>query len=380
MMDHRMLFLEALSTIAGGQQVLVDLVAGLEEHEPHALLPGPGPLEDALTARGVTCHFAPMASYTLVRKRWADLARFPFDQLRLAFRCARLARRLRADLIYANCSRTFVWGTLGGILARCPVIWHVHNILEDRKTLLLLQRLGRWRAVHRIVAVSRVAAEQFPALKDKMVVIPTGVDTTLFRPDPIAHAHVRAKFGIPSDMFVVGMVGDLIPLKGQHRLLEAARLGPPGVRYLIIGGVRPGDDESSMYTARLREMAEGNVIFAGRRENLPAVLNALDLLVVASERETGPLVLLEAMACGVPVVSTPVGRTPELLPPEALFPIGDVTALADRLKYWLADPQRLQAASHTARTLAEEQLSLEHFRERMRAEITSNFTQVGDKI
>lgn len=380
MMDHRMLFLEALSTIAGGQQVLVDLVAGLEEHEPHALLPGPGPLEDALTARDVTCHFAPMASYTLVRKSQADLLRFPFDQLRLAFRCARLARRLRADLIYANSSRTFVWGTLGGVLARCPVIWHVHNILGDCKTLLLLQRLGRWRAVHRIVAVSRAAAEQFPALRDKVVVIPTGVNITLFRPDPIAHARVRAEFSIPSDMFVVGIVGDLIPLKGQHTLLEAARLGPPGVRYLIIGDVRPGDDESSIYTARLREMAEGNVIFAGRREDLSAVLNALDLLVVASERETGPLVLLEALACGVPVISTPVGRAPELLPPEALFPVDNAMALVNRLQFWLADGQRLQATSRAARTLAEEQLTLEHFRERMRAEIAGSFAQVGDKI
>ena len=368
-MSKRILFLEALPIIAGGQQVLLDMLPALDGYSLHALLPGFGPLADTLVASGVTCHFAPMASYTLVRKRWADLARFSFDQLRLAFRCARLARRLRADLIYANSSRTFVWGTLGGILARCPVIWHVHNILGDRKTLLLLQRLGRWRAVHRIVAVSKAAAEQFPALKDKMVVIPTGVDTTLFRPDPIAHAHVRAKFGIPSDMFVVGMVGDLIPLKGQHTLLEAARLGPPGVRYLIIGDVRPGDDESSIYTARLREMAEGNVIFAGRRKDLPAVLNALDLLVIASERETGPLVLLYALACGVPAVSTPVGRAPELLPPEALFPVDNAMALVNRLQFWLADDQRLQAASHTARTLAEEQLSLEHFRERIRAEI-----------
>jgi len=167
----------------------------------------------------------------------------------------------------------------------------------------------------------------------------------------------------------VGIVGDLIPLKGQHTLLEAARTDSSGTHYLVIGSARPGDDESDAYTARLHQMAGNNVIFTGRRKDHPAVLNALDLLVIASATETGPLVLLEALACGVPVVSTPVGRAPELLPPEALFPINDAAALADRLQSWRADPPRLQAAKSAARTLAEEQLRLEHFHFRVRAEV-----------
>ena len=376
-MSKRILFLEALPVVAGGQQVLLDMLPALDDYDLCALLPGSGPLADGLVAGGVTCHFAPMAGYTLVRKGWADLARFPFDQLRLAFRCACLARRLRADLIYASSSRTFVWGTLGATLARLPILWHVHNLLVDRKTLLLLQRFGRWRTVRRIIAVSRAAAEQFPALfsvrKDKVVVIPTGVDTTLYHPDFTARARVRAEFGVPPDVPVVGIVGDLIPLKGQHTLLEAARLffslGPAEICFLVVGDARSGDDESSAYAARLREIAGDNVIFAGRREDLPAVLNTLDMLTVASEQETGPLALLYALACGVPVISTPVGRAPELLPPEALFPIGDAAALAARLRFWLAAPQRLQAAGRAARALAEEQLSQERFQARMGAEI-----------
>jgi glycosyltransferase involved in cell wall biosynthesis len=372
-MSKRVLFLEALSVVAGGQKVLLDMLPALDGYDLHALLPGPGPFADALAASGVICHLAPMASYTLVRKRWADLLRFPFDQLRLALRCAHLARLLRADLLYANSSRTFVWGTLGALLARLPILWHVHNLLADRKTFLLLQCLGRRRTVRRIIAVSRAAAEQFPTPKDKVVVVPPGVDTALFRPDPAARVRARAELGIPPDVPVVGIVGDLIPLKRQHTLLEAARLGPPEVRCLVVGDVRPGDDESSAYAARLRRMAEDNVIFAGRLENLPTVLNGLDLLVVASERETGPLVLLYALACGVPAVSTPVGRAPELLPPEALFPVGDVSALADRLNCWLADPGRLQAAGRAARVLADERLDLGHYRARMGAEMDAAF-------
>ena len=386
-MSKRILFLEALPVIAGGQQVLLDMLPALDDYDLYALLPGSGPLADGLVAGGVTCHFAPMAGYTLVRKGRADLVRFPFDQLRLAFQCAHLARRLRADLIYANSSRTFAWGTLGATLARLPLLWHAHNLLADRKTLLLLRHLGRWRAVRRIIAASGAAAEQFPALKDKVITIPTGVDTALFHPDRTARARVRAEFstefGLSLDMPVVGIVGDLIPLKGQHTLLEAmgvfSSLGPPGICCLVVGDARPSDDESNAYATRLRKMAKdtpkARVIFTGRRKDLPTVLNGLDLLVVASERETGPLVLLWALACGVPAISTPVGRAPELLPPEALFPVDDAAALADRLKHWLPAPQRLRASGQAARAMAEERLSLQRFRARVSAEVERTLVQ-----
>ncbi len=368
----RVLFLEALPTIAGGQQVLLDMLPALRDYELHALLPDAGPLSDALIAEGVACHFTPMARYTLVRKNLADVARFPLDQIRLAFRCARLARRLQPDLIYANSSRTFVWGTLGALMARRPIVWHVHNLLGDRKTLALIRRLGRRPIVRRVVAVSSAAAEQFPNLAHKTSIVPTGVDTTIFQPNSNARTRVRRELGLSPNALVVGIVGDLIPLKGQHTLLQAARLLPLEVRYLVVGDARPGDDESQSYASGLRKMAGSKVAFTGRREDLPEVFNALDLLVVASERETGPLVLLYALACGVPVISTSVGRAPALLPPEAMFPVNNAAALADRLEYWLADSQRLRTASRAARSLAEEQLTLESFRARMCTEIERN--------
>lgn len=378
-MTRCILFLEALPIIAGGQQVLLDALPALAGYDLHAMLPGSGPLSEALSAAGVTCHLVPMASYSLVRKNWADLARFPLDQLSLAIRCARLIRRVRADLVYANSGRVFVWGTLGAALASCPVLWHQHNLLGDAKTLALLGRLGRWRVVRRIIAVSTAAGAQFPHLTDKTSVVPTGVDTAAFRPDRAARSRLRRELGISADTLTVGIVGDLIPLKGQHTLLEAAGPGPAGVCYLVVGDARPGDDRSAVYAARLRRIAPDGVMFTGRREDIPALLNALDLLVVASERETGPLVLLESLACGTPVVSTPVGRAPELLPPEALFPVGDAAALARRIRFWLANPGRLRVAGSAARALAEERLTLERYRAHIRAEIEGCLAPEGPK-
>ena len=225
--------------------------------------------------------------------------------------------------------------------------------------------------MRRVIAVSATAAAQFAAIEAKVVVVPTGVDVARFHPNPAARAAIRAEFNISSDEFVVGIVGDLLPLKGHHTLLEAARLGLPQVHYLVVGDARPKDPESLKYAAHLRQTAPDDVVtFTGRRQDLPAVLNAMDLLVIASEHETGPLVLLEGLACGVPVLSTPVGRAPELLPPDALFPINDSVGLSDRLRSWLADRPRLQEAGLAARSLAKDQLSLKRFRERMADEIT----------
>lgn len=367
-----LLFLESLPTISGGQAVLVSLAAHLKAHyRLSALLPGEGPLAEELRALDVHCIFAPIGRYSLLRKTPPDMLNYAARLPWLIFSTRRLIRHEQIDLVYANSARTFIWGTLAAALAGRPILWHHHSLLADPKILALLQFIGRWQTVRRVTAVSEMAAAQFPSLKNKIVVIPTGVDTELFRPDPAARARIRTELHLSSGAFAVGMVGDLIPLKGQHTLLEAARMDSSGAHYLVIGGARPGDDESNAYTARLHQMAGDNVTFTGRREDLPAVLNALDLLVIASTTETGPLVLLEALACGVPVVSTPVGRAPELLSPEALFPIDNPAALTERLHSWLADPQKLQVAKTAARTLAEEQLRLEQFEARIQTEIES---------
>ena len=366
----KLLFLEALPTISGGQAVLLGLAAQLRKtYDLFVLLPGEGPFAEALRAMGVRCIFAPIGRYSLLRKTPADVLNYSVRLPWLILFTWRLIRREQIDLVYANSARTFIWGMLAAALTGRPIIWHHHSLLTDRKTLALLQFIGRWRTVRRVVAASGAAAAQFLTLKNKVVVIPTGVDTELFRPDPVARTRIRTELGISREAFTVGMVGDLIPLKGQHTLLEAAQADPTRARYLVIGSARPGDDESNAYAARLHQMAGDNVVFTGRREDLPAVLNALDLLVVASTSETGPLVLLEALACGVPVVSTPVGRATGLLPPEALFPVNDAVALAGRLRFWSADAQRLLAAKSAACTLAEEQLQLEQFHLCVRAEV-----------
>ena len=366
----RLLFLESLPTISGGQAVLLDLAHALctqdMQYDLWALLPGEGPLADRLRALGVNCRFAPVGRYSLVHKTMADAANYALRFPWLSLVVWRLIRTERIDLVYANSSRTFVWGSLGAALAGRPILWHQHSVLADGKSLALLNATGRLKAVRRIIAVSAAAAANLTALAGKTVVVSNGVDMARFKPDPAAGSAARQALGLPLEAQVIGIVGDLIKLKGQNTFLEAARrVGErlPSARFVIVGAPRP-DAESQRYAAELRQQAaplDGRVIFAGQRSDIPAVLNALDILVVASTTETAPLVLLEALACGAPVVSTPVGRAPELLADRAagrLFPIGDAGALAQALLELLAVPDLRGQMGRHGRLLAEQRFPL----------------------
>lgn len=365
-----LLLLESLPTIAGGQAALVQLARDWKQRfDQTALLPGPGPLAEALTAEGVHCVFAEQGDYTLVRKTARDWLTYGVRLPRLAWTAARLIRQAGIDLIYANSARTFIWAALGATWARTPVVWHHHGVLADGGTLRMVSSAARLPAVQRIICASEGAQAQFAAVAAKTTFIPYGIDTQLFAPDPDARLRLRQSLGLSPDDLVVGMVGDIIPLKRQGLLLQALQAEFPQVTCLFIGSPRAGEPESEAYAQELQRAAGPRVHFLGRRRDIPALLNALDLLVVASTSETGPLVLMEALASGTPVISTPVGIAPQLLSADALFPVDDLTGLRTALARWLADPARRAATGRSGRTRIVEELSLARYQARVLAEI-----------
>jgi glycosyltransferase involved in cell wall biosynthesis len=379
-MSHaRILILESLATISGGQAVLLDLLPALTAtYHVGAVVPGDGALTHALQAGSAEIFRAPMADYQLVKKGRADLVRFAIETPKLALFARRLIGRFHANLVYANNSRALVWGTLAAALAHRPILWHIHNLFGDHKTLQLLKRLAHWPVVKCIICASAQTADQLadvPAAKLK--VIPNGVDLNRFTPALETRNRFRSAHSIGFNTLLIGIVGDLIPLKGQSTFIEAAAIVHqqlPDVHFWIVGQARSTEDSRSV-EAQLQQQAAGLPIdFTGYQADMPAVLNALDVLVVASTTETGPLVLLEGLACGTPVLSTPVGRAPELLADDVcgeLFPVGDASTLAQKLIALLNDVERREVMSRAARQYALEQLSLETFRTRVLDEVAA---------
>ncbi len=175
---------------------------------------------------------------------------------------------------------------------------------------------------------------------DKIRVVGNGVDTEKFA--PVAKHEARAQLGIDQQAPVLISVGALVERKGFHRVIE--RLPSlckrfPGLRYLIIGGASPEGDWTLQLQQQVAELGlQENVIFLGGLppQELKIPLSAADVFVLATRNEGWANVFLEAMACGLPVVTTDVGGNAEVVSDNCLgtvVPFGD----GERLEQALAE-------------------------------------------
>ena len=212
---------------------------------------------------------------------------------------------------------------LGGIAAKLaggiPVVWGIRQSNFDartsRRTTMLTAKICA-RLSHRlpnsIICCSESAARVHGALgyaKEKMRIIPNGFDLARFSVRPDEHHALRAGLGFKSDAPLVGMVARFDPMKDHENFTRAAAViheAKPEVRFVMYGdGISQANDT---LTGWLRSSGlEGICLPMGRRDDMENVYPALDLLVLSSTSEGFPNVLGEAMACGVPCVTTDVG-------------------------------------------------------------------------
>ena len=307
----RVCFLIRQLNDGGAQRQLVSLVRGLD----------PARYESTVMTFYEGGRFAAEVE-RLANVRLICLAkRHRWDVLGFGARLIASLRRLRPDILYtflagANCLGV----TLKPLLAQTHPVWGVrgsdmelsHYDWLTRRVKGVERRLARYPDL--IIANSNVGAEHhraqgFPS--DKLVVIPNGIDTASFQPDPAARRRLRAEWGVADTELLIGMVARLDPMKDHETFLRAAaRLlqERSNVRFVCIG------DGAPAYRTRLQVLAAElglqppRLIWAGARNDIAAVHNALDLLTLTSAFGEGfPNVIGEAMACGTPCVVTDVG-------------------------------------------------------------------------
>jgi len=214
---------------------------------------------------------------------------------------------------------------IGGLAARLAgtraVAWGIRNSgahLEKsswsaRLVLRICARLsGRVPAA--IVCCAEDAARRHAErgyASERMTVVPNGYDLSRFMPDPAGGAALRAGWDVSPDDTLVGCVARWDPLKDHENLLAALAVlrqagSAPGLRCVLVGrGMDAGNAE--LAAALRRHGLEQAVILAGPRNDIPAVMSALDLHVLPSRAEGFPNVVAEAMACGTPCLVTDVG-------------------------------------------------------------------------
>ena len=249
------------------------------------------------------------------------------------------------------------------------------NSRQYADRLVLLRRRSRllgplmWRVILQadiFVAVSSDIAQELEVQrvpKERIVRIPFGIDPSRFSPiEPERKGRLRQELGLPEfGTLVVCATRLLRRQKGLDVLLAAWRrvVSDGGNPYLVLLG--DGQDRSGLESeARELGLAE-RVVFTGWRENPETYLAACDLFVLASRSEGLPNALLEAMACGLPVVATQVSGSVDVVNDQVgyLVPVEDAEALAARLRHLIEAPDLRRRMGANARRLIETHYSIQ---------------------
>lgn len=276
---------------------------------------------------------------------------------------ARLRREFPFDLIDAHFAYPDgMAAVLLGKVFRRPVTVTIRGTIVPLSKFHLRRMQIRWALANaaRIFAVSRSLKEVAVSLgvpPEKVRVIPNGVDTAAFRHTQKEEA--RRKVGLPLDRAVILSVGSLCERKGHHRVLEAlpqAVAERQDILYVVVGGPGVEGDIGPLLRRRMAELGlERHVTLVGARphEEIPFWLNAADVFCLATSNEGRANVILEAVGCGVPVVTTRVGGTAEIVEEGAnglLVPLGDRDALARALLRAIATEWNRERIAAHART------------------------------
>jgi len=303
------------------------------------------------------------------------------NDLRLAWRLARLFRRTGTDVVHTRNAEAFFYGFLGAKIAAVRILTHSEHgrTFDDRPFRFWVQRMFS-RHTDGIFAVSeqlkRDLAERVGIPAGRLKVIYNGVDTSRFVPSN--RSRVRAAWGIVADELVVGSVGRLVQVKNYPLLLRAmSSLAADRVTIVLVGA---GPERATLETmARDLGIAE-RVRFLGHREDVAELLPAMDVFVLPSVSEGMSNTLLEAMAAGVAVVASNVGGNPEIVRDQLdglLFESGDEAGLHDRLQKMLADPVLRARMGRAGRERMLREFSMEAMITRYEQFYQSAFTGVG---
>lgn len=342
--------------VAGGQLVALRLLRAAQErgHEVAVVAPGDGPFVDLLRAEGVPVHFA-------------DVSRtFRLTGLR---RLVRILRRERADILHTHTALAAnVLARIAGRIAHARVVSHLHienHFRPGRLPAAAMRTLDNVsvRLAARVFAVSEstrdaLVRQGYPP--HLIEVVPNGIDLAEATGGRVPG--LRAGLGIPDGTPLVGEVGRLCAVKGQRELIEAFATAPDDAWLVLVGADL---EQGGAYEHELRAIAATagvaeRVVFAGYRSDVHALIEELDVLALPSWIEGMPLVALEAMAHGKPVVATPVGGTPEVVADGVtglLVPVRDPERLGAALGELLADPERARRLGEAGRDRVRERFS-----------------------
>ncbi len=345
-------------------RVISDLPVGGVEKKLEALLPKlsdvfnieltcireKGPLSPKLEKQGIPVNLIYFKSRLHPQSLW-EMARF--------------LKRKNIHILHTHMYRPNVSGSIAGYIAKTPIlISNVHNVNHwDTKRQLLMDRfLNKLRDSVILVSeeVKRDYKEKTGIDDAKCAVIYNGVNIEDFRPKTEAN-NLKNKLGLDKDDIVLTCIGRLVPQKDHCTLLKAARIlvnKYPKLKLLIVGS---GNIEEELKAFARELNLENNVLFTGRRDDIPDILGLTDISVLCSIKEGFSNAILESMASGKPVVATDVGGNGEAIingETGFLVPIKDSNLLADKLLLLINDRKLREEMGKKGQEIVEEKFSI----------------------
>ncbi len=347
--------------LGGAQSVIIDFCAGYDREC----------LDVLVCSLGKRVDMAPRLDNCSVRYKALKFAKWnPFcvDTLR------RLAAEFEPDIIYLHLVKSLLAGSRVARKLDIPFVYHEHS----DGTIRTVKDIAAWGpiagALYRfkqrfasrangIIAAGPKAADSMLAVgfgrPDQMRLVPIGIDLTRFEfsdeDRDEARRSVREEFDLPPDAVIICNVGRFRSEKNWPDFFEVvggAVNGFPDTRVLAVGSGSLLDPTKAL----CRELGlKDQTVFTGFRDDVPRLFLASDVMAYTSVRDSGPVVVQEAMACGVPVVTYDVGETRAMVRENLdghVVDNGDTVALTERLGALLADPDKRAACSASCRQRA----------------------------
>jgi glycosyltransferase involved in cell wall biosynthesis len=369
--------------IVGGAQENTLFTAALQTKNPRyevTLLTGiddgpEGDLHDTARAQGVNLEIEPL----LVRPIR------PITDLRAFFRLRRYMRDGKFDIVHTHSSKAGILGRMAARSAGVPIIVHtLHSLVfheyekawKNTLYIALKKLCAPW--THSFISVNQKtldgALAQGIGTPEKHIKIFSGMDLAPFLDvaASLSPAQAKAKAGIPETALVVGKVARLFPLKGHDLFMEAAAkvaAERPDVHFLLVGG---GILREPLEAQARKLGIFDRVHFSGlvRPEQVPALIQAMDVVVHSSLREGIARVIPQAGAVGKPVVTFEMDGAPEVIQNGVsgyLAPPQDTTAMAKRVVELLGSEGERERMGREGQKFARENYSAELMVDRINA-------------
>ncbi|MBK7704324.1 MAG: glycosyltransferase family 4 protein [Acidobacteria bacterium] len=350
----KILHISSAKTFGGGERHLVDLCRELScrGHEVHVVLRPSNQWQSKLD-------FLPPENifHSSIRNAFRIFS---------AKRIARYVRERGIEVVHAHTGRDYIPASLVCRMSKGVKFVLTRHVLFPLKPFNRVALRNLSKAIAVSGAVARNLRDIFPV--EKIACIPNGIAAP--DADPATRLPNREEFRffheIPFDAPVVGTIGELKPLKGQRDFVLAANElagANPDVRFVVVGSDNSATGEFRRELKRLVKVfgIEDRFLFLDWVEDLSPLFAALDVFVSPSHSESFGLAILEAMACGVPIVATETEGAKELLGRRSgglIVPVGEPLKLAEAIRELIGNPEKRNALAESARTSALENFSL----------------------